>query len=63
MFGALGWGIFSTIAGLMVDALSDGQIKNYTSAFYLGFAFLLVSFIVSWQIKVIIPLESLKLSQ
>ncbi|RZC34450.1 major facilitator superfamily domain-containing protein 6, partial [Asbolus verrucosus] len=51
MFGALGWGIFSVIAGLMVDSLSEGSsVKNFESAFYLSFVFLLLDFAVSCKI-------------
>jgi predicted ABC-type sugar transport system permease subunit len=53
MFGALGWGIFSVIAGVMVDSLSEGSsTKNFESAFYLSFVFLLFDFAVSSRIKV-----------
>jgi MFS family permease len=52
MFGALGWGIFSVIAGIMVDSLSEGSsTKNFESAFYLSFVFLLFDFAVSSRIK------------
>ncbi|EFA00564.1 major facilitator superfamily domain-containing protein 6 [Tribolium castaneum] len=52
LFGALGWGIFSVIAGLMVDSLSEGSSKkNFESAFYLSFAFLLLDFAVSSNLK------------
>lgn len=53
MFGALGWGIFATIAGLMVDALSEGSsYKNFESAFYLAVVCLVIDFLVSSQLKV-----------
>ncbi|KAJ3662792.1 hypothetical protein Zmor_007119 [Zophobas morio] len=52
MFGALGWGIFSVISGVMVDSLSEGSsTKNFEAAFYLSFAFLLLDFTVSSKIK------------
>lgn len=57
MYGALGWGIFSVIAGLMVDSLSEGSAtKNFESAFYLSFTFLLLDFLVSNKVKVSIYL-------
>lgn len=36
MWGAVGWGIFSLLAGLLVDEMSRGEsFKNYTGVFYM----------------------------
>lgn len=53
LYGALGWGIFSFLGGVIIDAHSEGQAtKNYISVFYLGAAFLVLNFIVAFNIKV-----------
>ncbi|XP_049819916.1 major facilitator superfamily domain-containing protein 6-A isoform X2 [Aethina tumida] len=52
LFGALGWGIMSTIAGFIIDAMSgNSSVKDYTGAFYLGVAFLVLDFIVSSRLQ------------
>lgn len=48
----MAYGIFSALAGYIIDALSSGAAsKNYIGAFYLGFAMLLVDAIVAWVMK------------
>ncbi|KAJ8925091.1 hypothetical protein NQ315_001263 [Exocentrus adspersus] len=52
LYGSLGWGIFSFLAGIMIDALSDGRAqKNYISAFYMAAAFLVLDFGVSSRLQ------------
>lgn len=52
-FGALGWGLFSVLAGFMVDLFSDGAAKkNYLPVFCLSIIMLTVDFAVSLNIKV-----------
>ncbi|XP_074032997.1 sugar baby transporter isoform X2 [Leptinotarsa decemlineata] len=52
MFGSLGWGIVSAVAGLLIDALSSGKSqKDYTVAFYLSAIFLVLDFLASTRIQ------------
>lgn len=52
LWGSLGWGIISAMTGVLIDASSDGTSqKNYTAAFYMGAAFLILDFFVSIRIK------------
>lgn len=53
LFGAVGWGIFSIIAGILVDGNSMNQSeKNYSVIFYLMFAALLPDMGVSSCLEV-----------
>lgn len=53
LFGAVGWGIFSIIAGILVDSNSMYQSeKNYSVIFYLMFAALLPDMGVSSCLEV-----------
>ncbi|XP_041987647.1 major facilitator superfamily domain-containing protein 6 [Aricia agestis] len=40
LWGSLGWGVVSLLTGALVDALSDGAVKDYTVAFALMAVFL-----------------------
>lgn len=52
LWGSVGWGTFSMLAGFLVDEFSDGQLrKNYTPVFYLMAAVLLINVFVALQIK------------
>lgn len=51
MMGALGWGIFSVISGILVDVFSDGAKKNYAPVFGIGVGLLLICIIISSQIQ------------
>lgn len=53
MCGALGWGIFSIIAGALVDQFSsaDETEKNYVPVFSIGVGLLLLCVVVSSQIQ------------
>ncbi|XP_066250282.1 major facilitator superfamily domain-containing protein 6 [Euwallacea similis] len=52
MYGALGWGILTLIAGILVDVTSVGKTyKDYTICFYLGGSFLIVDFLTSCRLK------------
>lgn len=52
LFGALSYGLFSFLAGYVIDLASAGAAtKNYIYAFYLGFAMLLIDIVDAWIIK------------
>lgn len=53
MCGALGWGIFSIISGILVDQFSnaDETDKNYVPVFGMGVGMLLLCIVVSYQIQ------------
>lgn len=52
MFGSLGWGIVAALAGVLIDASSEGNSqKNYAVAFYMGAGFLVLDFVASLQVK------------
>ncbi|KAJ8965602.1 hypothetical protein NQ317_004361 [Molorchus minor] len=52
LFGALGWGTISALAGVMIDLFSSGRSqKNYVSAFYMAAAFLVLDFVVSSRLE------------
>lgn len=54
LFGALGWGTSSALAGYLIDWLSQGKSeKNYAVAFYMAAVFLVLDFFTSSRIKVI----------
>lgn len=54
LWGAVGWGIFSVIAGLLVDKFSEGKtLKDYSVAFYMMLVLLLLDVFVSGKLKVI----------
>lgn len=51
-FGALGWGVFSIIAGFLVDSYSkDDAKKDYTLTFYLAVVVLVLDFLTSFKIQ------------
>lgn len=53
MFGALGWGILSSLSGIIVDILSRNKYQtDYTVCFYLAAGFLVLDFLASLTIKV-----------
>ncbi|KAK9500670.1 hypothetical protein O3M35_001894 [Rhynocoris fuscipes] len=52
LWGSVGWGLFSFIAGVIVDKFSEGQQKkNYMPAFVLMLIILVLDVIVSSRIK------------
>jgi MFS family permease len=52
MFGSIGWGTFSIIAGLLVDKFSEGQsTKNYTVVFILTMVLIIFDMLVSAKLK------------
>lgn len=52
LWGAVGWGIFSVMAGLLVDAFSKGaSVKNYSVAFYMMAVFFILGLFVSKKLK------------
>ncbi|KAG8226489.1 hypothetical protein J437_LFUL007371 [Ladona fulva] len=52
LWGAFGWGIFSALAGFLVDQWSKGKTqKNYSPVFYLSLALLLADLISSTRLK------------
>lgn len=53
LWGAVGWGLFTLVAGFLVDELSKNQLKkDYTIAFYIVMVNVLFSIVVSYQLKV-----------
>lgn len=53
LWGALGWGTFSLLAGYLVDVYSESQYeKDYTIAFFMVLGFLLIDVLVCTQLKV-----------
>jgi exosortase/archaeosortase len=53
LWGAVGWGVFAIISGLLVDEFSKGQAqKDYTVVFYLMIVLLFLDVIVSSRLKV-----------
>ncbi|KAJ1524888.1 hypothetical protein ONE63_009752 [Megalurothrips usitatus] len=52
LWGAVGWGLFTLIAGFLVDEFSKNQFKkDYTVAFYLVMVNILFSIVVSYRLK------------
>lgn len=52
LWGAVGWGIFSLIAGLLVDKFSEGQAtKNYAIVFYMMLLLIFCDMLVSKRLK------------
>ncbi|GLV42704.1 Sugar baby [Carabus blaptoides fortunei] len=52
LWGSIGWGTFSIIAGFLVDANSEGETKkNYSSAFYLMLVMMGLDVLVSSRLK------------
>lgn len=53
LWGSIGWGVFSIIAGFMVDSFSESDTnKDYTSVFYLMLGMMVLDLIVSFRLKV-----------
>jgi len=53
VWGSIGWGIFSMLAGYLVDETSKGRTeKNYSVVFYMTLAIIFIDLIVSSKIKV-----------
>lgn len=53
LWGSIGWGIFSVLAGLLVDNFSgDGVNKNYSVVFYMMLILLGFDFWSSLKIRV-----------
>lgn len=53
LWGSVGWGLFSIVAGFMVDNFSESDTnKNYTSVFYLMLGMMVLDLIVAFRLKV-----------
>jgi exosortase/archaeosortase len=53
LWGAVGWGTFAIISGLLVDEFSKGRAqKDYTVVFYLMLFMLILDVVVSSRLKV-----------
>ncbi|KRT86394.1 hypothetical protein AMK59_1549, partial [Oryctes borbonicus] len=51
-FGALGWGLSTIIAGLLMDSFSTASsTKNYIFVFYMAFVILVLDFILSYRLN------------
>lgn len=54
LWGSVGWGIFSLLAGFLVDQFSNGKAsKDYTVVFYMTIVIIGVDILVSSKLKVI----------
>ncbi|XP_055690284.1 major facilitator superfamily domain-containing protein 6 isoform X2 [Lutzomyia longipalpis] len=52
LWGAVGWGTFSIIAGVLVDKFSDGQAtKDYSVVFYMMLILLTLDMVVSTKLQ------------
>ncbi|PSN34536.1 hypothetical protein C0J52_19087 [Blattella germanica] len=52
LWGAVGWGLFALVTGLLVDEVSKGkEMKDYTVMFYLMLAMLILDVVVSSRLK------------
>ena len=61
VWGSIGWGLFTIIAGYMVDSGSSGPAKDYTPAFYLLGGLLLLNLLVTGLSLRIVKTERSKL--
>ncbi|XP_039763628.1 major facilitator superfamily domain-containing protein 6 [Pararge aegeria] len=52
LWGSVGWGIFSLVTGILIDAFSEGAVKNYAVAFILMLVFMSGDVLVSCFLKV-----------
>lgn len=52
LFGSIGWGIFSILSGLLIDAMSDGIENNYSIVFWMTSVILILDVFASMKIKV-----------
>lgn len=52
LFGSIGWGLFSILSGLLIDAMSDGLHVNYSIVFWMSSAILILDVLASMKIKV-----------
>lgn len=53
LWGSVGWGVFSVIAGLLVDKFSGNEVnKNYSVVFYMVLILIGLDFWFSLKIKV-----------
>ncbi|XP_055382593.1 major facilitator superfamily domain-containing protein 6 isoform X2 [Condylostylus longicornis] len=52
LWGAVGWGIFSIIAGLLVDKMSGGSpVKDYTIIFYMALIIIIFDMFASTRLE------------
>ncbi|XP_065348789.1 major facilitator superfamily domain-containing protein 6-A isoform X1 [Cloeon dipterum] len=53
VWGSIGWGVFSVLAGFLVDEFSKGRTeKNYSVVFYMTIVIIALDFLVSTRLKV-----------
>lgn len=52
LYGSIGWGIFSILAGVLVDKLSDGVEKDYTIVFWMTAIIIGLDVVASLKLKV-----------
>jgi exosortase/archaeosortase len=53
VWGSIGWGIFSMLAGFLVDETSKGQTeKNYAVVFYMALVIIMIDLLVCTKLKV-----------
>ena len=51
LWGAIGWGVFSLLAGFLVDKFSSGTVKNYSIVFYMTLIIITFDMVVSTRLK------------
>lgn len=52
LWGAVGWGIFSVLAGLLVDTMSQGSVmRDYSGVFYMMLILMIVDIVISTRLK------------
>lgn len=52
LFGSVGWGIFSIIAGVLVDKMSQGVEKDYTIVFWMTMIIIALDVVASLKLRV-----------
>lgn len=52
LYGSVGWGIFSILAGVLVDNMSDGVEKDYTIVFWMTAVIIGLDVVASIKLKV-----------
>ena len=52
LYGSVGWGIFSIIAGVLVDKMSEGVNKDYTIVFWMTLVIIALDVVASMKLRV-----------
>ncbi|TMW50215.1 hypothetical protein DOY81_004716 [Sarcophaga bullata] len=51
LYGSVGWGIFSIIAGVLVDKMSEGVNKDYTIVFWMTLVIIALDVVASMKLR------------